>query len=99
MAKINDAHERHLLFVDALRQRSEAIFAAHRVVITIERGSRASQDHDAFLDCRADGGDIPRLIPRRLFLLVSVLMFFIDDNEPEFFNLRENRATAPDGTA
>ena len=82
--------------VDALRQRREKIFAAHRVVVTFERGSRASQDHDAFLDSRADDGDIPRIIARGLFLLVSVLVFFIDNNQPEFFERRENRAAWAD---
>ena len=38
--------------------------------------------------------DIPRVIAWRLFLLVGVLMFFINDNEAERLNRSEYRRTS-----
>src|SRR5207237_480225 len=97
LAKIDNAHEWHLLFVDALGERSEAIFARCRVVITLQRWRRAAKNNHTLLDLRAHDRDIPRMITRRFLLFVSVFVFFIHNDEPEFFERCEDRAARPDG--
>jgi hypothetical protein len=37
LPQIDDTHERHLLLIDALRQRYEAVLSGRRVVITLKR--------------------------------------------------------------
>src|SRR6266581_7648706 len=97
LAKIDNANEWHLLFVDALGERSQTIFARCRVVITLQRWRRAAKNNPTLLDLRAHDRDIPRVITRRFLLLVSVFVFFIDDDEPEVFERCEDRAARPDG--
>ena len=37
LAQIDNTHERHLLLIDALRERNEPVFSDRRVVITLQR--------------------------------------------------------------
>src|SRR5438270_3977339 len=53
LPQINDADFRHLAVVDALGQRRELILAAERVVVTLERGCRASEQDHAFFNLRS----------------------------------------------
>src|SRR5207249_7669720 len=52
LAKIDDAHERHLLLIYTLCQDHESILAGRGVVITLERRRGASENNSAFLDLR-----------------------------------------------
>ena len=45
---------------------------------------------------RAHDGDIASVIPRRFFLLVGRVVFFVDDDEPESGQRREHRRPRPD---
>ena len=96
LAKIDNAHERHLLFVHALGENGQPIFARARIVITLQRRRGAAQNHHAFLDLRPHHCDIARVIPRRLFLFVGGLVFFIDNDEPEIFQRSKNGAARAD---
>ncbi len=96
LPKIDNTHERHLLFVHALGESGEAIFADHRVVIAFERWRSASKDNYTLLDLGAHHRDIARVITGRFLLLVSRFVFFIDHDEPEIFQRRENRAARAD---
>ena len=44
LAQIDDAHERHLLLIHALRERNEPVFSGRRVVITLQRRRGAAQE-------------------------------------------------------
>ena len=53
----------------------------------------------AFLEFRPDDGDIASVITRRFLLFVGGLVFFIDHDEAEIFERRENRAAGADDDA
>ena len=42
LAQIDNTHERHLLLIDALRERNEPGLSGRRVVITLQRGRGAA---------------------------------------------------------
>ncbi len=92
LAKIDDAHERHLAFVHTLGEGCQFVFAGGGVVITLQRGRGAPEDDRAFLDLRAHHRHVARVVTRRFFLLVSCLVFFIDNDERKVFERRENGA-------
>ena len=47
----------------------------------------------------AHNRDIARVITRRFFLFVGRFVFFIDDDQPEIFQRREDRAARADDDA
>ena len=96
LAKIDNAHQRHLLFIHPLGKSSQSIFAGSRVVITLERRRGADQNQHTFLYLRAHDGDIARVIPGRFLLLVSCLVFFIDNDQSKVFQRREHCAAGAD---
>ena len=51
---------------------------------------------DAFLHLGAHDRDIARVITRRFLLFVGGLVFFIDHDQAEIFQRRENRAARAD---
>ena len=79
-----------------MRERNQAILAGRRVVITLERRRRTSQDNDAFLDLRPYDGNVPRVISWSLFLFIGCLVLFIDDDEPHVFQRRKDSAARAD---
>jgi hypothetical protein len=85
-----------LLFVHALRESEEPVLSDSSVVITFERRRCAAQYGHAFLDLRSDNSDIARVISGRFFLFVCRFVFFIDNDESEIFQRREDRATRAD---
>ena len=99
LAKIDDAHERHLLLIYTLCQDHESILAGRGVVITLERRRGASENNSAFLDLRAHHCDVARVISWRFLLFIGCLVFFIDHDEPEIFERRKNRAARADHDA
>ena len=99
LAKIDNAHERHLLRIDALRQRGEFIFPGNRVVITLERRRRRPQNNNALLDLGPHDRDVARVIARRFLLFVSGFVFFIDNDQSKIFQRRENGTAGADDNA
>ena len=55
------------------------------MMIRFERRCRRAEQREGIIRFRADNRDVAPVIPRRLFLLVTGLLFFIDDNEPNVF--------------
>ena len=96
LPEIDDADQRHLAFIDALGQLAQDILAALRVVITLERGRGGAEQDDALFDLCPHDGDIARVIARRFLLLVGGLVFFIDHDQAEIFERREDGAARAD---
>ena len=65
-------------------------------MITLERRRGAAQHDDAFFDFRADDCDIAGVISRRFLLFVGRFVFFIDNDESEILQRRENSAARAD---
>ena len=84
------------MVIHTLSESEEFVFASGRVVIALERRRRAAEDDRAFLDLRADNGDVARVITRSFFLFVSRLVFFVDNDESEVLQRREDRASRAD---
>ena len=82
--------------IHALRECNQPVFSDRSVVIALQRWRGASQNDDAFLDLRAHDRDVARMIPWRFLLFVSGFVFFIDDDESEIFQRREDRAARAD---
>ena len=66
-------------------------------MITLQRWRGASEYNHALLDFRAHNSHVPRVIPWRFFLLISVFVFFIDNDESQAFERREDGTARPDG--
>ncbi len=64
-------------------------------MITLKRRRGAAEHDGALVDLRAHDGDIARVITRRLFLFVGVFVFFIDNDQAEILERRENGAARP----
>ena len=60
---------------------------------------RVPSTDDAFLHLGAHHRDVARVIPRRFLLFIGGLVFFIDDDEAEIFERREDRAARADDDA
>ena len=57
------------------------------------QGRRCTAENNrALLDFGADDRDVARVIPGRFFLFVSRLMLFIDDDQSEILQRREDGA-------
>ena len=90
LAQIHDAHFRKRPIFHARRQREQAIFSGARVVIGFKRRRRrAEQRHRAF-QARAIDRRVAPVVARHFFLLVAGLLLFIDDDQAEIFERREN---------
>src|SRR2546423_3259916 len=96
LAQIDDAHERHLTVVHALRQPEQPIFAKGGVVITLERRRGGAEENRATFQLRAHDRDIAGVIPWRVLLFVGSFVLFIHHDEPEILEWREDRAPRPD---
>ena len=96
LPQIDDANERHLVFIDAFGQRRELILAARGVEITFQRWRSGAEKNDALFDLAAHDRDIARVITRRFFLFVGSFVFFIDHDEAEIFERREDGAARSD---
>ena len=87
------------MVIDALGQREQLVLAGGRVVITLER-RRGTPEYDcAFLDLRAHDRDVACVIAWCFLLFVSRLMFFVDNDEAEILERREDRAASTDYNA
>src|SRR3984893_16972422 len=62
------------------------------------RRGRAQQRHSVFHFCPYDG-DISAVVSRRLFLLITVLLLLINDDQPEPLKRRKHRSERPDHEA
>src|SRR6202011_5748288 len=96
LTKIDNPHQRHALIVDALSESKQLVFTGGGVVITLERRRGAAEHNRAFLDLCPHDRDVARMITRSFLLFVSRFMFFIDNDESEVLQGREDRAARAD---
>ena len=85
--------------VDALSELAEEIFAASSVVRNSRVKAWRCREGRAFLELCPDDRDVARMIARRFLLFVGVLVFFIDDDEAEILERREDCAARADDDA
>jgi hypothetical protein len=98
-AHIDDANNRHFFIVRACRHRQQSVFAALGVIKTLER-RRSRTEHDGrSFHLPANDCNIARVVTRRFFLFVRVLVFLIDDDQAERLDRRKNRRTRADHNA
>src|SRR5882757_9401884 len=95
-AQVDDFDTGHGALLDARGEREQFVFSAARVMIRFEgRGGRAQQRGGIFHFCAHDG-DVAAVVTGSFFLLVTALLLFIDDDEAEIFERRENCGTRAD---
>src|SRR5439155_4548328 len=86
-------------FCYTLRQSQQFIFSAAGVMKRFERGRRRAEEGQHIFKLGAHDGDVPAMVARRLFLLVTGLLLFIHDNEAKIFHWGENRRARSDDDA
>ena len=96
---VDDADERHLLRVHALREFEQLVFAGLRVAETFEGRRGAAEDHGAVFKTCPQHGDVASVVARRFLLLVGIFVLLIDDDEAEIFERREDGAARADDDA
>ena len=74
---------RQMLAAETLRQRQAAITAAPRIDLGFDRRRRRRQDDRKLLDARAHHRHVARVIVNAVFLLVGLVVLFIDDDQAE----------------
>ena len=76
-----------------------SVLAARRIGVAFERGRCRAEQHDAFLELCPNDGDIASVVARRLLLFIGSLVFFIDHDQSEIYERRENGAAGADDDA
>ena len=75
---------------------NNSYFPFSRVVKRFERGGCRTQQGDGIFHFCADDRHVAAVIARSFFLLVTVFLFFVDDDQAEIFEWREDCGTRPD---
>ena len=86
---VDDADVGHDGAVDALGQADETVFAGAGVAVGFEGGGRGAEEDGAALQGAAHDGDVAGVVVGGLVLLVGGLVFFVDDEEAEGADRRE----------
>src|ERR1700690_4139944 len=94
-AQIDDANFGEGAIFNARGEFEQMVFSGARVMVSLERRRRGAENRDGALELRAIDGRVAPIVTRRFFLLVSVLLLFIDDDEPEIFERSENGGARP----
>ena len=82
-----------------MRQFQEGVFSLLHVVKAFQRRRGGAEQDDRFLHPSAHHGDVPRMITGRFLLLVGILVFLINDDQPEWVHRRKNSRTRADDDA
>ena len=99
MPHVDDADARELPVIHAVEQGGELVLAGHGVLVALHGGGGAAEQDGAALQVRAVHRDVPRMVARRILLLVGVLVLFIHDDEPEPLQRGEDGAARADDDA
>src|SRR6478735_1453297 len=95
-AHIEHPNDGHPVIINTLREPQESILPRGAIVPTFHRRSCAAENHRAALQLRPQDGNITSVIPRRLFLFVCTLMFFVDDDDSKIFQGRKDGTSRTD---
>ncbi len=99
LAHVHDADVRHPGVVGPLGQLQERVFAAAAIIITFERRCGGAEHHGGAFHLAAHDGHVARVVTRRFFLLVSVLVFLVHDDQAQRIYGRKNRRARADDNA
>ena len=66
--------------LDAIVHLDARVFALHRVLPAFKRGRGRAEHHDRAGKLGAHHGDVARVVARRLFLLVALVVLFVDED-------------------
>src|ERR1700674_5017937 len=95
LAQVHNLHARERPLRHARRQCQQLIFSVPRVMVSLERRCRRTQQRRRAFHLCADDRHIASVISGSFLLFVTVLLFFIDDDESDIFQRREHRRTRP----
>ena len=90
LAHVDYANERHFFVVGALGHFQQDVFSLFAVVKAFEGRRRRAKEDSRTFHLAAHDGDVASMITRSFFLLVAVFVFFIDDDEAERVDRRED---------
>ena len=91
LAQIHDANFRERAVFHARRELEQLIFSGAGVVVGFKRRRGRAEQRDRAFEARAVDGGVAPVVARRFFLLVAGFLLFVDDDEAEIFERRENR--------
>ena len=74
-------------------------FPVAGVVIGFQRWRGRAEKRDGVFQFGAHDGDVAAVVARRFFLLVAVFLLFVDDDQAEIFERREDRGARADDDA
>ncbi len=92
---VHDLHFRQRTLLHALAQLDEPILLLARVVERFQRRRRRAQHNRRAGELAAHYRDVARVIARRLFLLVTRVLLFINDDECQVTHRREDGRARP----
>ena len=98
-AQVEHSNHRHPTVIDTLRESQQSVFARAAIVPAFHRGRGAAENDCASFALRPQNGHIPGVVARRLLLLVGPFVFFIDNDDAEPFQRREDSASRADDDA
>ena len=90
LAQVDNFHRRERPVLHARIELQKLVFSRARILKTFKRRRRRTKQRDRPFEFRAHHGHVPPVIARRFFLLVARLLLFIDHDQPEIFDRREN---------
>ena len=90
LAQIDNFHRRERPVLHARIQLKKMVFPRPRILKTFKRRRCGPEQRDRPFEFRAHHGHVPPVIARRFLLLVARLLLFIDHDQPEIFDRREN---------
>ena len=99
LAHVDDFDFRQRTLLDAVGQLDQRVFIFLRVEIRFQRRRRRTQNHDGIRHLGAHHRDVASVVARRLLLLVGRIVFFVDDNQREIGNRREDCGARADDHA
>src|SRR5205823_6260683 len=94
--QVENFDRRERAFCNTLRESQQFIFSAAGMMKRFERGCRRAKESQRIFNLGAHDGDVAAVVARCLFLLVTGLLLFIDNDEAKIFNWGENRRARTD---
>ena len=89
---IDHANQWKLAVIDSGNQVDKSILPGRRVLVALQRWSRAPKKNRALVDLGSHDGKVACVIPWRLLLLVGSLVLLVNNDQPEALNRSKHRA-------
>ena len=85
--------------IAALEHAGMSVFSRNRVVMRFQGRSGGTENHRRTFQFSAHDGNVPCVVPRSFGLLVGLFVFFIDDDQFQVCERREQRGACTDRDA